>query len=126
MEINRIHVAGAMVHYQMVVERALHTWAFLSVSLMLLPTAASWNRSIEKIQTSIINYTIFTLPYLDLQTRSSAMREKRKWFRFYKESRLQQVSQFELNRIKRAIFLHINQFVWIVPNTFEMVHTIQL
>jgi hypothetical protein len=118
MEVQQLHVAGAMVHYQMVVERALHTWAFISVALTLLPTAAIWNRSIEKIQTSITNYTIFTLPYLDLQTRSSAMREKRKWFRFYKEGRPQGISRFELNRLKRAIFLHINQVVWIVPNTF--------
>jgi hypothetical protein len=126
MEINRNELAGAMLYYQLLVERALHTWVFLSVSLTLLPTAALWNRTIDKIQTSITNYTFITLPYLDLQTRSSAMREKRKWFRLYKEGRFLQVNKFELNRLKRAIFLHINQFVWIVPNIFERVHTIQL
>jgi len=125
MEINQLHIAGVMLHYQLLVERALHTWAFLSVVLRLLPTAALWNRTIEKIQTSITNYTIITLPFLDLRSRSSAMREKRKWFRLYTEGRLQPLCRFELNQLKRTILLHINQSVWIVPNTFEMVHTIQ-
>jgi hypothetical protein len=70
-----------------VLERSAYTYAFLSLLLRRYKTAAEWIEHRDSIIASMEQFNIqgVRLPFLDLTSRTTTKREKKRWARIYQE-----------------------------------------
>jgi hypothetical protein len=76
-----LFATALIITQEMALERAAYTYAFLSQVLKTYTTKTSWRQTRDAIIAAAEHFEIGTtrLPYLDLTTRSTAKREKKKW-----------------------------------------------
>jgi hypothetical protein len=70
---------------EMTLERAAYTYAFLSILLKRFDTSRKWHISRDALIAAMEQFELGTirLPFIDLTSRSTAKREKRKWAEIY-------------------------------------------
>lgn len=76
-----LFTTALIITQDMALERAAYTYAFLSQVLKTYTTKTSWHQTRDAIIAAAEHFEIGTtrLPYIDLTTRSTAKREKKKW-----------------------------------------------
>jgi hypothetical protein len=100
-----------VVHRHIILERILYSWIFLGIMLDILPTAVQWKEHIPIVNQYAATFEVVRLPEFDLQTRTSAKREKQKWYQLYLQvyptklsrSKKYQLRQYILNQIIRTV-----------------------
>jgi hypothetical protein len=85
-----------------------YTWAFITILLDLYTTKNDWNQLSQVLELYLyrINTKYIQLPYINLKSRTSAKKEKQKWYKLYIESYRSQYSKQFLYIIKKEVFLH--------------------
>ncbi len=117
-----LFATALIITQEMTLERLAYTYAFLQQILKTYTTKTSWRQSRDMIISAAEQFEIagVRLPYLDLTTRSTAKREKKKW-----GTTFQQISGESPRisaRVKSARRILLSYQVG-GPQTFEMVHT---
>jgi hypothetical protein len=84
---------------EMAVERACYTYAFLSLMIRRFKTANQWYEARETIIMASEQFECGStrLPFLDLTTRTTAKKEKKKWRELY-----YQLTEEDPNRSERT------------------------
>ena len=103
-----------------VLERSAYTYAFLSLLLRRYMTASEWLDHRDTIVASIEQFHMYgiRLPFLDVTSRTSAKREKRRWAKFYEELEEGQLARTsERIATARRNILHSELFYTIIFNT---------
>ena len=85
-----------------------YIWGFITILLDLYTTKNDWNqlRQVLELYLYRINTNYMQLPYINLKSRTSAKKEKQKWYKLYVESYRSQYSKQFLYIIKKEVFLH--------------------
>jgi hypothetical protein len=119
-----LFTTALIVTQEMALERAAYTYAFLSQVLKTYTTKAAWRQTRDGIIAAAEHFELGTirLPYLDLTTRSTAKREKRKWSTLYQQvSGEEPRSSARVKSAKRSLL----QYQFGGLQTFGMAHTIE-
>jgi hypothetical protein len=74
-----------VISHEMAVERATYAYTFLSLMLRRFKTADTWNTDRDGIIMAAEHFEVGTtrLPFLDLTSRTCALKEKKKWYKLY-------------------------------------------
>ena len=82
-----IFMTALVVTQETALERAAYTYAFLSTMLRRFYSADRWNQARPTIQVAAeqLEAGMIRLPYLNLQSRTTAKQEKKKWARLFEE-----------------------------------------
>ena len=82
-----LFMTALMIGHDTAIERACYTYTFLSLILRRFSTAEQWSENKQTIITAAEQFEIGTtrLPFLDLTSRSAALSEKKKWYKYYIE-----------------------------------------
>lgn len=82
-----LFAVALVISSDMAIERACYTYAFLSLMIRRFKTAADWHQARDTIIMASEQFECGTirLPFLDLTTRTTAKREKKKWRNIYNE-----------------------------------------
>jgi hypothetical protein len=72
---------------EMALERAAYTYSFISILLKRYYNARRWHSSREALIAAMEQFNVgsIRLPFIDLSSRTTAKREKRKWALLYEE-----------------------------------------
>lgn len=76
-----------IISHEMVLERTAYTYAFLSLMLKKFNTSEKWTQARDTIILAAEQFELGTtrLPFLDLTTRTTAKKEKKKWYLLFCE-----------------------------------------
>ena len=82
-----LFLTALVITREMTIERTAYTYAFLSILLKRFDTSTKWRTSRDALIAAMEQFEIGTirLPFIDLTSRSTARREKRKWATMYVE-----------------------------------------
>jgi hypothetical protein len=80
-----LFMTALVITREMSLERAAYTYAFLSILLKRFDTSTKWRTSRDTLVSAMEQFEIGTirLPFIDLTSRTTARREKRKWSSIY-------------------------------------------
>ena len=76
-----LFMTALVITREMSLERAAYTYAFVSILLKRFDSSRKWRASRDALVAAMEQFEIGTirLPFIDLTSRSTARREKRKW-----------------------------------------------
>ena len=82
-----LFATALIINHEMALERATYTYVFLSLMLRRFKNSEEWLRARDTIIVASEQFEIGAtrLPFLDLTSRTTAKREKRKWSTIYHE-----------------------------------------
>jgi hypothetical protein len=80
-------MTALVISSEMAIERAAYTYSFLSLMLRRFHNASEWKKARDIIIVASEQFEIghIKLPFLDLTNRSTAKKEKYKWYEIFKE-----------------------------------------
>jgi hypothetical protein len=117
-----LFAAALVISQETVLERASYTYAFLHQILKTYQTKQDWKRSRDAILAAAEQFELgmVRLPFLDLTTRTTAIREKRRWRQTFEQ--LSEESVRTSIRIQSARRQLLN-YQFGGPHIFETTHT---
>jgi hypothetical protein len=85
--IENIFAVALVLSREIALEQATYTYAFLSLFLKRFRTQRTWNQVRETLQVAREQFEVgmTRLPYLDLTSRTTAKKEKKKWANIFGE-----------------------------------------
>ena len=106
-----VFMTALVVTQESAIERAAYTYAFLSLMLRRFHSGERWNQANPTIVAAAeqMEAGMIRLPYLNLQSRTTAKQEKKKWGALFEQIQEEGISARSSPRIKIARRFILNQ-----------------